>query len=34
MIWDQMRECAPVKLGLQRAGFGGGWLGQSTSVVR
>jgi hypothetical protein len=27
MVWNQMRECAPIKLGLQRAGFRGEWLG-------
>ena len=26
MIWKLMRDCAPIKLGLQRAGFQGGWL--------
>lgn len=26
MIWELMRRCAPIKLGLQRAGFTGGWL--------
>jgi hypothetical protein len=26
MIWNQMRECAPIRLGLQRAGFSGEWL--------
>jgi hypothetical protein len=26
-VWSRMRQCAPVKLGLQRAGFTGGWLG-------
>jgi hypothetical protein len=26
-VWNQMRECAPIKLGLQRAGFRGEWLG-------
>ncbi|HET9817551.1 MAG TPA: glucoamylase family protein [Rhodanobacteraceae bacterium] len=28
MIWDLMRRCAPIRLGLQRAGFRGGWLEQ------
>ncbi len=28
MVWQQMCECAPIKLGLQRAGFVGEWLGQ------
>lgn len=27
MIWKQMRECAPIRLGLQRAEFHGEWLG-------
>jgi hypothetical protein len=27
MVWEQMRECAPIRLGLQRAGFSGEWLG-------
>lgn len=27
MIWNQMRDCAPIRLGLQRAGFHGEWLG-------
>ena len=26
MVWNQMRDCAPIRLGLQRAGFHGGWL--------
>lgn len=26
LIWRLMRECAPVKAGLLRAGFGSGWL--------
>ncbi|HJU07817.1 MAG TPA: glucoamylase family protein [Rhodanobacteraceae bacterium] len=26
LIWRLMRECAPIRLGLQRAGFEGGWL--------
>ncbi|MEO6968914.1 MAG: glucoamylase family protein [Rhodanobacteraceae bacterium] len=29
MIWRLMRECGPIKTGLQRAGFGGGWLSAS-----
>jgi hypothetical protein len=32
-VWNQMRECAPIKLGLQRAGFSGEWLGQSTEAA-
>lgn len=26
MIWNLMRNCAPIVRGLQRAGFSGGWL--------
>ncbi|MEP7381217.1 MAG: glucoamylase family protein [Gemmatimonadota bacterium] len=26
LIWQLMRNCAPIKSGLLRAGFGGGWL--------
>jgi hypothetical protein len=26
MLWQLMRACAPIRLGLQRAGFSGGWL--------
>ncbi|HEX7369102.1 MAG TPA: glucoamylase family protein [Rhodanobacteraceae bacterium] len=26
MLWKLMRQCAPIQLGLQRAGFQGGWL--------
>nr|WP_284052329.1 glucoamylase family protein [Stakelama marina] len=25
-IWSRMRDCAPIRRGLQRAGFTGGWL--------
>jgi hypothetical protein len=32
MVWEQMRECAPIKLGLQRAGFSGEWLGRPKGV--
>ncbi|MBU6478416.1 MAG: hypothetical protein KGQ32_10840, partial [Xanthomonadaceae bacterium] len=31
-VWNQMRECAPIKLGLQRAGFSGEWLEQTTEA--
>jgi hypothetical protein len=31
-VWNQMRECAPIKLGLQRAGFCGEWLGKATET--
>ncbi|MGH8118418.1 MAG: glucoamylase family protein [Rhodanobacteraceae bacterium] len=27
-VWNRMRDCAPIRLGLQRAGFSGEWLGQ------
>lgn len=30
MIWNLMRQCAPIRLGLQRAGFQGGWLERRT----
>jgi len=26
MIWDLMCACPPIRTGLQRAGFAGGWL--------
>jgi hypothetical protein len=26
MLWELMRGCAPIRLGLERAGFSGGWL--------
>ena len=26
LIWKLMRDCAPIRLGLQRAGFANGWL--------
>jgi hypothetical protein len=26
MLWELMRDCAPIRLGLERAGFSGGWL--------
>ena len=25
-VWDNMRNCAPLRRGLERAGFEGGWL--------
>jgi hypothetical protein len=25
-VWDAMRNCEPLRRGLQRAGFEGGWL--------
>jgi hypothetical protein len=30
LIWQLMRESAPIKLGLQRCGFDGGWLSVAT----
>lgn len=27
MVWERMRACPPIRTGLQRAGFTGGWLG-------
>ena len=26
LIWRLMRDCAPIRAGLRRAGFRGGWL--------
>jgi hypothetical protein len=26
LVWEDMRACAPLRRGLQRAGFSGGWL--------
>jgi hypothetical protein len=31
LIWRLMRDCAPIRAGLLRAGFGGGWLGPGES---
>ncbi len=28
LVWDDMRNCAPLRRGLARAGFTGGWLDQ------
>jgi hypothetical protein len=28
LIWNLMRECPHIRLGLTRAGFKGGWLSQ------
>ena len=25
-VWSDMRRCLPLRRGLERAGFGGGWL--------
>ena len=29
LVWDDMRRCAPLRRGLERAGFSGGWLAGS-----
>ena len=29
LIWRLMRRCAPIVRGLRRAGFTGGWLGET-----
>jgi hypothetical protein len=26
LVWDDMRKCVPIRRGLERAGFSGGWL--------
>jgi len=26
LVWADMRRCVPLKRGLERAGFRGGWL--------
>ena len=28
LVWDDMRRCTPLRRGLERAGFSGGWLAQ------
>ncbi len=28
LVWDDMRRCTPLRRGLERAGFHGGWLSQ------
>ncbi|ODU92037.1 MAG: hypothetical protein BGP23_11275 [Lysobacterales bacterium 66-474] len=32
MLWELMRDCVPIRLGLQRAGFRGEWLGKATET--
>jgi hypothetical protein len=27
IVWRHMRQCVPLRRGLERAGFRGGWLG-------
>ena len=29
LVWDHMRSCTPIRRGLERAGFDGGWLSES-----
>ena len=29
LVWDDMRKCAPLRRGLERAGFSGGWLAKT-----
>ena len=29
LVWDDMRSCMPLRRGLERAGFSGGWLANS-----
>ena len=29
LVWDDMRQCLPLRRGLARAGFSGGWLDQA-----
>ena len=29
LVWEDMRSCAPLRLGLERAGFSGGWLAKT-----
>jgi hypothetical protein len=29
LVWDDMRKCVPLRRGLERAGFSGGWLAAS-----
>ena len=32
MLWRLMRDCSYIKLGLQRAGFTGGWLAEVRNI--
>ena len=34
MLWELMRDCPPIRLGLQRAGFSGGWLAAAPTDSR
>ena len=29
LVWKDMRNCTPVRRGLERAGFEGGWLAKA-----
>jgi len=29
LVWKRMRRCEPLRRGLQRAGFTGGWLDEA-----
>ncbi|MEP7102870.1 MAG: glucoamylase family protein [Burkholderiales bacterium] len=29
LVWDDMRKCVPIRRGLERAGFSGGWLSKA-----
>lgn len=29
LVWDDMRRCLPIRRGLERAGFAGGWLSKT-----
>jgi len=29
LVWEDMRNCTPVRRGLERAGFEGGWLAKA-----
>jgi hypothetical protein len=33
MIWNMMRRCTPIRLGLERAGFSGGWLDEARGAT-
>jgi len=32
LVWDRMRHCVPLRRGLERAGFNGGWLDSSAAA--
>ena len=33
LVWDDMRRCLPIRRGLERAGFSGGWLSKPKPVA-